>query len=418
MTHEAFTIEKNILIDNITSATIIPTENDNININNIDPLIEPLIDADELEEAVHNDETLHRIERQFSSILSLKSRKQTPTKSSPEIIGRCTGIVFALIASCFFTCSSFIIKQLRVDFFDALLIRFFLQTGIILAFILYKKNKFINGSTNLIILQIVRAIIAVSGLLLFFWSYHYIPLPDLTTCRYTQVVWTAIIAMIIFRERISISTVLAIIFTLTGVVLVAQPTFFFGNHQVFSNASKVEMNKSNTTNFDLEKSNRLLGLCLALGCAVSISLSIVINKKLLVSKIPQSIIMLQFSLLNLAVLFLNHMYNRLILHKYADRTMFTWQFFLAASVSLFQVISSTLTYRAIKLEHPSIISIVQSSDILFAIALQNLFTNQKSNWFVLFGSLLVTTSIFLVGVPKFLLSRKQSLENKRNSSKL
>ncbi|CAF4624258.1 unnamed protein product, partial [Rotaria socialis] len=92
----------NILIDNITSATIIPTENDNININNIDPLIEPLIDADELEEAVHNDETLHRIERQFSSILSLKSRKQTPTKSSPEIIGRCTGIVFALIASCFF----------------------------------------------------------------------------------------------------------------------------------------------------------------------------------------------------------------------------------------------------------------------------------------------------------------------------
>ncbi|CAF5219712.1 unnamed protein product, partial [Rotaria magnacalcarata] len=128
MTHEEFTVEKNILIDNTTSTTIIPTENDNININNIDPLIEPLIDTDELEEAIHNDETLHRIERQVSSILSLNSHKQTPTKSSPEIISRCTGIILALIASCFFTCSSFIIKQLRVDFFDALLIRFFLQT--------------------------------------------------------------------------------------------------------------------------------------------------------------------------------------------------------------------------------------------------------------------------------------------------
>ena len=83
------------------------------------------------------------------------------------------------------------------------------------------------GSKNLIILQIIRSLSGSSGLLLFYASYRYIPLPDVTTCRYTQVIWTAILCMIIFRERISIPTVFAIIFTLTGVVFVAQPTFLF-----------------------------------------------------------------------------------------------------------------------------------------------------------------------------------------------
>ncbi|CAF2758644.1 unnamed protein product [Rotaria sp. Silwood2] len=415
MKQETYTVESDILIATTTSTTNISTDDDSI--NNIDPLIEPLIDADELIATIDNNETLHRLEQKCSSILTLHSHKHHRTKSSSEIIGQCTGIIYALIGSCFFTCSGFIIKQLRVDFFDALLCRFFLQTSILAAFIFYRKNKLINGSINLIVLQIIRTILAASGLLLFYASYRYIPLPDLTTCRYTQVVWTAILAMIIFRERISIPTILAIILTLIGVTLVAQPTFLFNNHQLLSNTTNIITNESKHYNFESDQSYRLLGLCLALGCALSISFSIVLNKKLLISKIPQSIIMLEFSLLNLLLLILYHIYNRFILYKYINQTMFTWQFFLAASVSLMQVLSSTLTQRAIKLEHPSIISVVQSSDILFAIILQNLFTNVKSNWFVLIGSLLVTTSIFLVGAHKFWQDRKKLLEKNKNIRK-
>jgi drug/metabolite transporter (DMT)-like permease len=93
--------------------------------------------------------------------------------------------------------------------------------------------------------------------------------------------------------------------------------------------------------------------------------------------------------------------------------MFTWQYFVAASVSLIQLLSSTITQKAIKLEHPSIVSVVQSSDILFAIILQNLFANVKSNWLVILGSILVTTSIFLVGIHKFWNERKK-LSNETN----
>jgi drug/metabolite transporter (DMT)-like permease len=411
MKQETYTIEKNVLIDTGILPNNISTDNNNI--HNIDPLIEPLIDTDELKETIDNDQTLTPFGKKCASILTLNSPKQneTTTTTCSQIINRCTGIFYAIIGSCLFTCSGFIIKQLRVDFFDALLVRFVLQTFILTIFILYKKNKFINGSTNLIILQIIRAVIASSGLLLFYTSYRYIPLPDLTTCRYTQVVWTAILAMIIFRDRISIATIFAIMFTLSGVVFVAQPTFLFPKHQILSNTT-------NNTDLESNKSNRLLGLSLALGCALSISLSIVLNKKLLVLKIPQSILMLQFALLNLCVLTVYHIYNRFILHKYANQTMFTWQFFVAASVALIQVFSSTITQKALKLEHPSIISVAQSSDILFAIALQNIFTKEKSNWYVLFGSFLVTTSLFLIGINKFWQDQKKLSEKKKTNTKL
>ncbi len=59
--------------------------------------------------------------------------------------------------------------------------------------------------------------------------------------------------------------------------------------------------KKNMDYIDLElnKSYRFLGLTLALGCALAISGSIVLNKKLLSLKYPQSVIMFQFSFLNL-----------------------------------------------------------------------------------------------------------------------
>jgi len=385
--------------ENSTRTESLSNGNDKILI--IDPLIEPLIVTNEFNETTEPHDKLYRFGSKCESILTLNATKQDQTATSStclQIARRCTGIFYAIIGSCLFTCSGFLIKQLRVNFFDALLVRFILQTSIIFAFIFYKKMKFIHGTPSLICLQIARTIIACSGLLLFYASYLYIPLPDLTTCRYTQVIWTAILAMIVFRERISIAIVLAIILTLTGVVFVAQPTFLF----------PPVVNQTKISN-DLESnpSYHILGLCLALACALSISFSMVFNKKLIVSKIPQSIIMLEFSLLNLCLLLGYHFYNRFVLLKYANQTMFTWQYFLAASISLIQVLSSTINQCAMKLEHPSIISVAQSSDMIFAIGLQNLFTNVKSNRFVLIGSFLVTLSIVIVGIHKFWKDQKK-----------
>ncbi|CAF1521220.1 unnamed protein product [Didymodactylos carnosus] len=72
-------------------------------------------------------------------------------------------------------------------------------------------------------------------------------------------------------------------------------------------------------------------------------------------------------------------------------------------------LSGLFMLKAIKREHPSIFTIVQSSDIVIAIVLQNLFTDIKSNWYVLLGSLLVLTSILLVGGYKLYINRPHEL---------
>ena len=352
----------------------------------IDPLIEPLIDLDEFPSNKLDNE-------KSASILTLFSYRAENKSTFTQTLRRFTGIFYALFGSFIFTSSGFIIKELNVDFFDALLCRFIVQTFILVIFTSYKRYEIFPGSWHLIFLQIIRVILASSGLFLFYLSYIYIPLPDLTTVRYTQVIWTALLAMLIFRERLAIPIILASFLTSIGVVCVAQPTFLFQSNQSIQTGNHTGDNLSNG-------SARYLGLSLALACALSISASIVLNKKLLVLKIPQSILMLQFSLLNLVILILNQIRNRVFLHMYSQQTMFTGKYLIAASVSLFQLLSSTIIQKAIKLEHPSLISVVQSSDILFAIGLQNLFTNEKSNWLVLLGSALVTTSIFIVGGHK------------------
>jgi drug/metabolite transporter (DMT)-like permease len=394
--------EDDVLVGTIITTKDIPS--DEKKIQNFDPLIQSLIDTDELQVNENNDRNFNNLEEKCPSILVLHSHKRG---SFSQTIHRCTGIFYALLGSSLFTCSGFIIKQLGVDFFDVLICRFIIQTILLTIFIFYKHYQIINGSLNVILLQIIRVILASSGLFLFYLSYLYIPLPDLTTVRYTQVIWTAILVMMIFHERISIPTILAIILTLIGVVCVAQPTFLFEN---LSNKNITLIN----VNYQSEKSARILGFCLALGCALSISGSIVLIKKLLVLKIPQSVLMFQFSFLSLSILILNHIRNRFILHLYSNKTMFTWPYVIAASVSLIQLFSSTITQKAIKLEHPSIISVVQSSDILFAIILQNLFSNEKSNWLVLLGSALVTTSIFLVGIYKLWNDRKKLSDETNN----
>jgi drug/metabolite transporter (DMT)-like permease len=413
MKHGVYINDEEAPVDTIISTNAIPTDENSI--HNIDPLIQPLFDTDELKVHENNDEELNNLEQKSTSILTLHSHKQGKSNSFSQGLRRCTGLFYALIGSSLFTCSGFLVKQLRVDFFDALLFRFVIQTIILTTFIFYKRYKLINGSFNLICVQIIRVSCAAGGIFFFFLSYRFIPLPDLTTFRYTQVIWTAILAMIIFRERISIPTIMAIILTLIGVVCVAQPTFLFNNYQNSTNKSEIIEKKSNDADLESNKSYRYLGLCLALSCAFSISASIVLNKKLLVLKIPQSILMFQYSVLCLIILFINHLRHRFILHMYSNQTMFTWQFILASSVLSIQLLSSTLTQKAIKLEHPSVISVVQSSDILFAIILQNLFANVKSNWLVILGSALVTASIFLVGIHKLWKDQKKGSEETNNS---
>ena len=348
---------------------------------NLDPLIQPL--NDQYEQPVHYNHT--------NSCLSY--------------VERFSGIIYAIIASLLFTCSNFIMKQLDVILLDVFLIRFFFQGLISIGYLVYKGySPFSTNSHGLLIL--FRSLIAASASILFYIGLSLLQLTDLITIRYTQVVWTIVLASIIFRERMNLPTVLACILTVVGVVCVAEPTFLFS--------------QTRTTNETLSKSSiesngtRLFGMFIALLCAISISLAIILTKKLLERKIRQSLIMFYFILTIFILLLIKQTHfwtlstsNQLKFDL--NKIYFTKNFLYATLLATLQLIPMVLTQKAIKREHPSIISVVQSSDILFSIVLQNLFSQQKSNRFTLLGSSLVLTSILIVGGYKIWKDRREHL---------
>jgi drug/metabolite transporter (DMT)-like permease len=315
---------------------------------------------------------------------------------------RFTGIFYSLLASLLFTSSNFIIQQLDVVLLDVFLVRFIFQGVISFGFIVHKGYRPYSYSSNGLIF--IRSLIAALGSICFYLSLAVLPLPDLTTLRYTQVIWTALLTWLIFRERINYPTIVASLFTLFGVVCVAQPSFLF--------TRSTHINGTLLSTVPSTDSSHVFGMCIALVCALSISTAIVLNKKLLENNVQQSIIMFHFIVTTFALLVIIQTYYWICIDRNYQRfniqTIYLRKEFLYATcLATLQLIPMILTQKSLKREHPSIVTVVQASDILFAIIFQNVFSTIKSNRLALIGSALVLTSIIIVGSHKLWLDRKQ-----------
>ena len=324
-------------------------------------------------------------------------------KKSVTFLQRFTGVFYSLMASLLFTSSNFFIKQLDVVLLDVFLVRFIFQGLILVAYIVY-KGYFPFAETDRL-LFFIRSLVAASGSVFFYLALSMLPLPDLTTLRYTQVIWTALVTLLIFRQRINCPTLIASVMTIIGVIFVTQPSFLFAT----------TMNINGTTNVSLSSylsRTRPLGIIFALACAFSISTAIVLNKKLLEKHIRQSIIMLHFIgttflvLLIMRILYWTRLKPKHINFNFVEIYL-KKDFIVATILATLQLIPMVLSQKSIKLEHPSIFTIVQASDILFALIFQNLFSTVKTNGLALLGSMLVLTSIVLVGIHKLWQDRQQ-----------
>ena len=366
----------------------------------LDPLVQPINNAEGPPVYLHRQSSVFFIP---SSLIDGKDDKDPGAiKRFFTFMERFSGILYALLASFLFTCSNFALKQFDVVLFDVLIIRYFIQAVMSLGFIIYKGYCPWSKANGLLIL--VRSLFAAGGSVSYYFGLTILPLPDLTTIRYTQVVWTAILAWILLHERINLATMLACLLTLAGVVCVAQPNFLFASEKLTNETIAIA---SAPGKID----PRLFGILLALLCALSISMSITLNKKLIQLKVQQSTIMFHFLCTAFLVIVLFQIHYWLFSQSKPKDLHFTEvisrrDFLYATIAAVLQIFPMILWQKSIKREHTSIVTVVQSSDILFAIILQNLFTPLKSNFLVLIGSTLVITSIAIVGGHKLWIDRR------------
>jgi drug/metabolite transporter (DMT)-like permease len=328
-----------------------------------------------------------------------------PIELSPTITQRFSGILYAFLAAFLFTLSVFVTKQLNVELFYALIPRFLFQIVILIIYMKLIKHYSLykQKSKHEIFIFFIIVFFNATGSVAFFLGYRYLPLPDLITIRYTQVIWTTIIIAILYREKPSIPIILGVLLTTIGVIFVAQPKFLF---------EKTSYLTKRKVSIDYQQ--HLIGLFIAFYAAIAMSITIVSNKYLLSKyKTKQSLIMLQlvFSLLCVFTIYLFYKYYSSIDKiQFLKNNFLNWKYLCASSICSLQIISSILMQKAVKREHPSIITIVQSSDILFAILLQNIFSSIKSNFLSLFGSILVLTSILIISGYKLVSGKKNKVQ--------
>ena len=316
-----------------------------------------------------------------------------------------SGILYGLAGSIIFTASVFIIKQLKVDLIDVLILRSLVHTLMLFIYIKFIKqySLFRQSKKKEILFLFIVGFVAATGYLSFFLAYRYLSLPDVITIRYTQIIWTLVITTILYHERPSIATILSICLTIAGIVCVAQPNTLFT--KTF-NATK--------TNISNDNNQYLIGSLLALYCSIALSIMVIANKYLLVRyKTRHSLIMLYCSFMCLWMIIGNLLYKYNFFIDKAQtfkNDIFNWNFFCGSLVSLLHIISIAFVQKSIKRIHPSIFTTIQSSNILFSILLQNIFSSLKSNLLSLIGSALILTSNLVITGHAFL-HEKQDKNN-------
>lgn len=88
-------------------------------------------------------------------------------------------------------------------------------------------------------LLVIRGLVGFGGLLCFFYAIPRLPLADVTVIQFTNPVFTALFAAMMLKERLYKAVVLSIGLSLSGVVLIAQPSFLFGEHAASLNLGAV-----------------------------------------------------------------------------------------------------------------------------------------------------------------------------------
>lgn len=77
-------------------------------------------------------------------------------------------------------------------------------------------------------LLLLRGLLGFAGLVFFFYAVTTLPLAEVTVIHYLNPLFTAVLAALVLKERMSPLLALALLTGLAGVAMVARPSFLFG----------------------------------------------------------------------------------------------------------------------------------------------------------------------------------------------
>lgn len=300
----------------------------------------------------------------------------TPVVSlTPKTQVNVLGILLAALSSLFFSLSSLIVKWLdNVDPLELAAIRF---VGVLLPAIpilIYKnQNPFPKGQRLMLLL---RSFAGATSLSLTFYAIRHMPLADASVIVFSVPVVVAIFAKIFLKEPCGLFHYFTLFLTMLGVLMVTRPPFLFGQ---------------STTQYSF------LGPLAALLSTIFAAIVYILLRAL--KNLHFSVIMVCFA--TYSILQTSSMAwatGKLCWPKCGTERL------LVVALGIFSFSGQMLLTIAAQLEEAGLVAIARTVDVVFAFMWQIIFFNEIPNIFSIIGAVLVTSSVVLIGLRKWMMS--------------
>lgn len=256
--------------------------------------------------------------------------------------------------------------------------------------IIFYRTGFLGPKDQRIFL-FLRGFLGSSAMILLYYAVQSMPLADATVITFSSPAFTCIFACICLKEKCSVWDIIFIIFTITGVILIARPQFLFG---------------SKDDDLEEDDSNHMKGAIAAVACAVCAALTIVVLRKMgksvhyLLSIWYYAAIGLIECLIALAVLG-----EWSIPYCGLDRWFVVFIGILGLCGQIFMV-------KALQIEKAGPVSIMRTTDVVFAFIFQAVFLHRTPTWWTIGGAMCVVASTAGSTIVNWYTNSKEEKKNK------
>ncbi|XP_068114982.1 solute carrier family 35 member G1-like [Hyperolius riggenbachi] len=254
---------------------------------------------------------------------------------------------------------------------------------------LMRRTGFLGPKDQRIFL-FLRGFLGSCAMILMYYAFQSMPLADATVISFSSPAFTCIFACIFLKEKCTVWDIVFIVFTITGVVLIARPPFLFG---------------SNDEDLVEDYSDRLKGTIAAVGGAVGAAITIVVIRKM-----GKSVHYL-LSIWYYATIGLIECTVALFVLQEWRLPYCGLDRWLMVLIGILSVGAQAFLVKALQIEKAGLVSIVRTMDVVFAFTFQALFFHRIPTWLTIGGALCVVASTAGAAVVKWYTSSKKEKGN-------
>lgn len=317
---------------------------------------------------------------------------QYEISKKPKKCAAFKGFLYTFCCSLFITLSSVIVKKLTyISPGELSMIR---NIGVLLGnipILVYSEQNPLGPRSHRILL-LIRSFLGATALYLNLIAYRLLPLAEAAIIMSTLPAVVSIMAKLVLKEPCGVTQTIAVIFTITGVLLsIRLPEMIYSKNfkSVFTR-------------------NDITGIVSAVGCVLLLSLTFIALRKM--KDVHFSVIMVYLG-------FIGAVENAGIT---ATISHFSWprcglDVAWVLMVAIFGFVGNSCLTLAIQAEAVSIVSVLKASlDIILAMILQIIFFGSIPDVYNISGAVLVFLSVTITGLRKWLLGKSEdSLVRKR-----